>query len=357
MKKIVGWAAGLRLSRWSSRFWSTTASSTSGSPTTSGFPLNLTALPLHPATLRRPPDGVRFSKRVARASPRSCRMRVDNSKRPTACRPTSRSVSQIVEEEVAELKERAAADGDAEAGRISEQTEDRRGAFPAPCRRGDHHAARPRPEPSSLRTRRTLTAQLARDLLDREMTEEDRRRVFDRSLDAMTSLEGRGVEMGRFRAFPYAKALLTVVQKDAPRRAEEIADELDGVAAALQLVPDFQRVLVTPMVSVEVKTKILDAVLDALEIGEPTRRFLHVVQHHYRMQHMTDIATEYPGARRSKSRSHPCPGRDRDRARRRLASPAGRRDFSIRGRRGGRRLRSQPGAPRRLQAAGWFAGL
>jgi F-type H+-transporting ATPase subunit delta len=99
--------------------------------------------------------------------------------------------------------------------------------------------------------------------------------------------------MGRFRAFPYAKALAAVVQKEDPGRAEEIADELDGVAAALKAVPDFHRVLVTPMVSVEVKAKILDAVLDALEIGEPTRRFLHVVQHHYRMQHMTDIAAEF----------------------------------------------------------------
>jgi len=99
--------------------------------------------------------------------------------------------------------------------------------------------------------------------------------------------------MGRFRAFPYAKALLAVVQKEDPGPAEEIADELDGVAAALKAVPDFHRVLVTPMVSVEVKTKILDAVLDALEIGEPTRRFLHVVQHHYRMQHMTDIAATF----------------------------------------------------------------
>ncbi len=99
--------------------------------------------------------------------------------------------------------------------------------------------------------------------------------------------------MGRFRAVPYAKALLAVVQKEDPARAEDVAEELDGVAAALKAVPEFHDVLVTPMVSVEAKTKILDAVLDALEIGEPTRRFLHVVQHHYRMQHMTDIATAY----------------------------------------------------------------
>jgi len=99
--------------------------------------------------------------------------------------------------------------------------------------------------------------------------------------------------MGRFRALPYAKALLAVVQKEDPSRAETVADELDSVAAAQKDVPDFHRVLVTPMVSVEAKTKILDAVLDALDIGEPTRRFLHVVQHHYRMQHMNDIAGAY----------------------------------------------------------------
>jgi len=99
--------------------------------------------------------------------------------------------------------------------------------------------------------------------------------------------------MGRFRAVPYAKALLAVVQKEDSSRAEKVAEELDGVAAALKAVPEFHDVLVTPMVSVEEKTKILDAVLDSLEIGEPTRRFLHVVQHHYRMQHMTDIAAAF----------------------------------------------------------------
>jgi F-type H+-transporting ATPase subunit delta len=99
--------------------------------------------------------------------------------------------------------------------------------------------------------------------------------------------------MGRFRAVPYAKALLAVVQNEDPSRVEDVAEELENVAAALKEVPEFHDVLVTPMVSVEAKTKILDAVLDALEIGEPTRRFLHVVQHHYRMQHMTDITAAF----------------------------------------------------------------
>jgi F-type H+-transporting ATPase subunit delta len=99
--------------------------------------------------------------------------------------------------------------------------------------------------------------------------------------------------MARFRAYPYAKALLAVVQKEEPARAEAVAEELDQVAAALAAVPDFHRVLVTPMVSAEAKTTILDSVLEALQIGQPTRRFLHVVQHHYRMQHMGDIALAF----------------------------------------------------------------
>lgn len=99
--------------------------------------------------------------------------------------------------------------------------------------------------------------------------------------------------MGRFRAQPYAKALLAVVQKEEPGRIETVADELDQVAAALKEVPDFHRVLVTPMVPVEAKTKILDSVLDALGTGEPTRRFLHVVQQHYRTEHMADIAAVF----------------------------------------------------------------
>jgi F-type H+-transporting ATPase subunit delta len=99
--------------------------------------------------------------------------------------------------------------------------------------------------------------------------------------------------MARFRALPYAKALLEVVQKQDPQAAEKVAAELDAVAAALAEVPDFLRVLVTPMVDPERKTKILDAVLDELGTSALTRRFLHVVQSHYRMVHMRDIAGAY----------------------------------------------------------------
>ena len=99
--------------------------------------------------------------------------------------------------------------------------------------------------------------------------------------------------MGRFRALPYAKALVMVVEKDGPQRLETVAVELEAIAAALVAVPEFERVLVAPTVPSEKKTQILDAVLDALDMGQPTRRFLQVVQQHYRMQHLPDIATAF----------------------------------------------------------------
>lgn len=95
-----------------------------------------------------------------------------------------------VEEEVAEFKERATTDGAAEAERISEQTKIEEERF---LRRVDDEISRREAETRARLAQDTadLTAQLARDLLDREMTDEDRRRVLDRSLDAMTSLKGK----------------------------------------------------------------------------------------------------------------------------------------------------------------------
>lgn len=99
--------------------------------------------------------------------------------------------------------------------------------------------------------------------------------------------------MGRFRAMPYAKALVGVVMDGDASRADAVAAELDAVAETLAAVPEFQRALTTPTVPVETKSEILDSVLDALGIQPPTRRFLHVVQQHYRMEHMPDIAAAY----------------------------------------------------------------
>lgn len=99
--------------------------------------------------------------------------------------------------------------------------------------------------------------------------------------------------MARFRALPYAKALYGVVHDQDPGRVEVVIGELERMAEALEAVPDLLRVLTTPMVSVQTKTAILEEVLDSLQMTEPARRFLHVVQQHYRMEHMRDMATVY----------------------------------------------------------------
>lgn len=92
-----------------------------------------------------------------------------------------------LENEVAELKDKAVADGQTEAATIADQAAVEEQRF---LKRVDEEIARREAETRARLAQDTadLTAQLARDLLEREMTDEDRRRVFERSLDAMTSL-------------------------------------------------------------------------------------------------------------------------------------------------------------------------
>lgn len=95
-----------------------------------------------------------------------------------------------VEHEVADLKTRALAGSEADASKIREQTKAEEERF---LLRVNEEMARRETETRARLAQDTadLTAQLARDLLDREMTDEDRRRVFERSLEAMTALEGK----------------------------------------------------------------------------------------------------------------------------------------------------------------------
>jgi F-type H+-transporting ATPase subunit delta len=99
--------------------------------------------------------------------------------------------------------------------------------------------------------------------------------------------------LGRFRAVPYARALDQVVRSQCPERAEAVVAELERVAAALAQVPELERVLVTPMVDPATKGAILDQVLDALAVTEPARALVHVVQRHYRMANMAQIASHF----------------------------------------------------------------
>jgi F-type H+-transporting ATPase subunit b len=95
-----------------------------------------------------------------------------------------------VENEVTELKQRAEEEGRAEAERIAEQTRRDEERF---LRRVEDEITRREAETRNRLARDTaaLTAQLARELLEREMTDEDRRRVLERSLEAMGALEGK----------------------------------------------------------------------------------------------------------------------------------------------------------------------
>ena len=83
-----------------------------------------------------------------------------------------------------------AADGEAEVAAISEQTTIEEERF---LRRVDEEISRREAETRDRLAQDTaeLTALLARDLLEKEMTDEDRRRVFERSLEAMTTIRGK----------------------------------------------------------------------------------------------------------------------------------------------------------------------
>lgn len=99
--------------------------------------------------------------------------------------------------------------------------------------------------------------------------------------------------MSRFRALPYAKALFEVVRRAEPARVDRIVGELDDLAAAAAAVPELLRVQVSPAVSAETKTAILDQILDRMQVESTTRRFVHVVQGHYRLEHLAAIAVAF----------------------------------------------------------------
>lgn len=95
-----------------------------------------------------------------------------------------------VEAEIEALRQRAADDSREESERIAEQTRRDEERF---LRRVEDEIARREAETRTRLARDTaaLTAQLARELLQQEMSDEDRRRVFTRSLDAMGAVEGK----------------------------------------------------------------------------------------------------------------------------------------------------------------------
>ena len=101
----------------------------------------------------------------------------------------SRRLSDL-EDEIAQLETRALSEGQAEAAAIEEQTQQEEARF---LSRVDAEITRREAEARArlAQDAADLTAQLARDLLKSEMTDEDRHRVFERSLDSMRGLEGK----------------------------------------------------------------------------------------------------------------------------------------------------------------------
>jgi F-type H+-transporting ATPase subunit b len=93
-----------------------------------------------------------------------------------------------VETEVAELRERAAREGQAEAAEIEQQTAADEQRF---LKRIDEEITRREAEAKDnlAKETATLTAQLTKELLKKELSDADRQRILDRSLSAMTESE------------------------------------------------------------------------------------------------------------------------------------------------------------------------
>jgi len=101
--------------------------------------------------------------------------------------------------------------------------------------------------------------------------------------------------MAVFRAMPYAKALHQVITTDDAKRADSVVAELETIADIVDAVPEFNRALTTPTVPSETKIEVLKQVLKAIGASPEVSRLMRVVQQHYRMQHMRDIANAYRG--------------------------------------------------------------
>ena len=95
-----------------------------------------------------------------------------------------------VETEVAEMRERSDAQGRAEAEKIDAEAADEEARF---MRRVDDQIARRHAETREQLAKDTaaLTEQLTKELLSRTMTDDDRKQVLTRSLEALQDLKGK----------------------------------------------------------------------------------------------------------------------------------------------------------------------
>lgn len=97
--------------------------------------------------------------------------------------------------------------------------------------------------------------------------------------------------MARFKATPYIKALFDAAGSAAT--AQTLVEPLERVAVVVREVPEFQAAMVSPLVPPDVKATILERVLERLEVPVPVYRLIQVVQSHYRLEHLEDIAAGF----------------------------------------------------------------
>jgi F-type H+-transporting ATPase subunit b len=96
-----------------------------------------------------------------------------------------------VETDIKELADRAQREGEAEAEAIAEQANNEEARL---LRRIEDELGRRQTEAQRRLAQETaaLTSQMARELLERELNDEDRKRILERSLAALQSTEERG---------------------------------------------------------------------------------------------------------------------------------------------------------------------
>ncbi len=89
----------------------------------------------------------------------------------------------------------------------------------------------------------------------------------------------------------YARALAEAAGPAAD--FERIAQDLESLTATYQASAELRDVFESPAVSVQQKARILEAILDRLEVIDLTRRFSRVLLAHYRMGLLEEIRAAF----------------------------------------------------------------
>lgn len=89
----------------------------------------------------------------------------------------------------------------------------------------------------------------------------------------------------------YAKAIFEIALEEG--RVEEYYQELKDVLALFKEVPDFERVLATPIYPDEVKVRTVEMVADKAGMSPIVKRFLEVLVEKQRVPYLEDVVAVY----------------------------------------------------------------